>query len=68
MPYNGPTSLCSLLIKNSVVQISPAFYGLTQTLLPSIQRYIFFGEKHHNVMLENVKLQYTINFKICYQT
>ena len=38
MPYNGPTSLCSLLIKNSVVQISPAFYGPTQTLLPSIQR------------------------------
>lgn len=68
MPYNGPTSLCSLLIKNSVVQILPAFYGLTQTLLPSIQRYIFFCEKHHNVMLENVKLQYTINFKICYQT
>ena len=42
MPYNGPTSLCSLLIKNSVVQISPAFYGPTQTLLPSVQRYIFF--------------------------
>ena len=69
MPYNGPTSLCSLLIENSVVQISPAFYGPTQTLLPSVQRYIFFVcEKHHKVMLENVKLQYNITFKICYQT
>ena len=41
MPYNGPTSLCSLLIKNSVVHISPAFYDPTQILLPFIKKYIF---------------------------